>query len=70
MLRGQPAPRRAHEGAARRDDRPVAARHQGLVPEQALQGQEEDDTHEAADAAGEGWFKYILWGVLGAAILI
>ena len=54
VLRGQPAPRRPHEGAAGRDDEPVAARDPRLVPEQALQGQEEDDPDEAADAAGEG----------------
>lgn len=59
MLRGEPASRRPNEGATRRDDRTLAKSHQGLVPEQKVQGQEEDDTHEAADAAREGWLMVI-----------
>lgn len=54
MLRRQPSPRRADEGAAGGDDGAEPARHQGLVPEQALQGQEEDHAAEDADAAREG----------------
>ncbi|KAH9369972.1 hypothetical protein HPB48_001849 [Haemaphysalis longicornis] len=51
LLRGQPEAGRAHEGAAGRDDGPLAAGHPGLVPEQALQGQEEEPPHEADAAA-------------------
>ncbi|KAG0418404.1 hypothetical protein HPB47_004869, partial [Ixodes persulcatus] len=54
LLRGQPEAGRAHEGAAGRDDGPVAQGHQGLVPEQALQGQEEEPPHEADAAARKG----------------
>lgn len=53
MLRRESAARRADEGATGRDDGPESARDQGMVPEQTMQGQEEDDRHEAADA-GEG----------------
>ncbi|PNI37955.1 ISL2 isoform 2 [Pan troglodytes] len=51
LLRRQPATRRSHEGAAGGDDRPEPAGHPRLVPEQALQGQEEIHSHEAAAAA-------------------
>lgn len=51
VLRRQPAARRAHEGAASGDDRPEPAGHPRVVPEQALQGQEEVHPHEAAPAA-------------------
>ena len=43
LLRGQPSARRTHEGAAGGDDGSVLAGGAGLVPEQALQGQEEDE---------------------------
>lgn len=51
VLRRQPAARRAHEGAAGGDDRLEPAGHPRVVSEQALQGQEEVDSHEAATAA-------------------
>uniref|UniRef100_A0A8P0NSY8 ISL LIM homeobox 2 n=1 Tax=Canis lupus familiaris TaxID=9615 RepID=A0A8P0NSY8_CANLF len=51
LLRRQPAARRAHEGAAGGDDGPEPAGHPRLVPEQAVQGQEEVHPHEAAAAA-------------------
>uniref|UniRef100_A0A8D0B618 ISL LIM homeobox 2 n=1 Tax=Salvator merianae TaxID=96440 RepID=A0A8D0B618_SALMN len=51
LLRCQPAPGRADEGAAGGDDGPQPAGHPRLVPEQALQGQEEVHPHEAAPAA-------------------
>uniref|UniRef100_A0A8C3GLN7 LIM zinc-binding domain-containing protein n=1 Tax=Cairina moschata TaxID=8855 RepID=A0A8C3GLN7_CAIMO len=51
LLRRQPAPRRPDEGAAGGDDGAQPARHPRLVPEQALQGQEEVHPHEAAAAA-------------------
>lgn len=51
MLRRQSAARRAHEGAAGRDDRLEPAGHPRVVSEQALQGQEEVHPYEAATAA-------------------
>ena len=51
MLQRQPAARRAHEGAAGRDDGPEPAGDPGLVPEQAVQRQEEVHPHEAAPTA-------------------
>lgn len=51
MLQRQPAARRAHEGAAGRDDRPQPASYPRLVSEQTLQGQEEVHAYEAAPAA-------------------
>ncbi|CAB0042991.1 unnamed protein product, partial [Trichogramma brassicae] len=54
LLLGESATRRPHEGATGRDDGPQSASDTRLVPEQALQGQEEDDRPQAADAAGEG----------------
>ena len=48
LLQRQPAARRAHEGAAGGDDRPEPAGDPRLVPEQALQRQEEVHPHEAA----------------------
>lgn len=47
----QPAAGRTHEGAAGGDDWPEPAGHPRLVPEQALQGQEEIHPHETAAAA-------------------
>lgn len=54
MLQRQPPAGCSHEGTAGRDDGPQPSSHQGLVPEQTLQGQEESDPHEAAVATGEG----------------
>ena len=55
LLQRQPSTWRPDEGAADRDDRPVPQGHPCLVPEQALQGQEEVHVAEAdAAAAGEG----------------
>uniref|UniRef100_A0A8C3XSY3 LIM zinc-binding domain-containing protein n=1 Tax=Chelydra serpentina TaxID=8475 RepID=A0A8C3XSY3_CHESE len=51
LLRGQPSPRRRAEGAAGGADRPQPPRHPGLVPEQALQGQEAEPREPAAAAA-------------------
>ena len=52
LLRSESASGRADEGAARRDDLTESARHPRLVPEQAVQGQEEVDTDETdPDAA-------------------
>jgi hypothetical protein len=51
VLRRQSAARRAHERAASRDDRLEPAGHPRVVSEQALQGQEEVHSHEAATAA-------------------
>uniref|UniRef100_A0A8C9EHE9 Uncharacterized protein n=1 Tax=Pavo cristatus TaxID=9049 RepID=A0A8C9EHE9_PAVCR len=51
LLRRQPETRRPDEGAAGGDDGAQPARHPRLVPEQALQGQEEVHPHEAAPAA-------------------
>lgn len=51
LLRRQPETRRPDEGAAGGDDGAQPARHPCLVPEQALQGQEEVHPHEAAPAA-------------------
>lgn len=51
MLQRQPAARRAYEGAASGDDGPQPASYSSLVPEQALQGQEEVHAHEATPAA-------------------
>ena len=51
VLQRQPEAGRADEGAAGGDDRPEPPGHPGLVPEQALQGQEEVAAHEAAPAA-------------------
>ena len=51
MLQRQPAPRRPHEGAVGGDDQPVSAGHSRVVPEQAVQGQETEHTHEADTAA-------------------
>lgn len=42
------------ERAARGDDGAVAAGHPRLVPEQALQAQQEDQRAEDSDGAGEG----------------
>ncbi|KAJ1530755.1 hypothetical protein ONE63_005609 [Megalurothrips usitatus] len=58
LLLGQPPAGRPHEGAAGGDDAAVAQGHPGLVPEQAVQGQEARHRPQAAAAAGE---------VLGAA---
>ena len=46
LLLGQPTAGRPDQGAAGGDDRAVVARHPRLVPEQAVQGQEEAG-HEA-----------------------
>lgn len=54
MLRGEPQTGRADEGTARGDDGVVAESYTGLVPEQEMQRQEEDDINEATDAAGKG----------------
>lgn len=51
LLQRQPQARRPNEGAASGDDRPQPASDPGLVPEQAVQGQEEEHTDEAAAAA-------------------
>lgn len=51
MLQRQPETRCADEGAAGGDDRPESPGDPGLVPEQALQRQEEVDPDEAAPAA-------------------
>jgi hypothetical protein len=54
MLQCQSTTRCTHEGTVSRDDGIVAARYTRLVPEQAVQGQKEDDPDEAADATGKG----------------
>lgn len=54
MLQREPAARRTHEGAAGGDDGSEPASHQGLVPKQTMQGQEESNPNEATAAAGEG----------------
>lgn len=54
MLQREPTARCPHERTAGGDDWSEPASHQGLVPKQALQGQEEGDPHEAAASAGEG----------------
>jgi len=51
LLQREPEARRADEGAAGGDDQPEPPGHPGLVPEQALQRQEEDHPDEAAAAA-------------------
>lgn len=51
LLQREPAAGRADEGAAGGNDRPQSQSHPGVVPEQALQGQEEIHPHEAASAA-------------------
>ena len=48
LLLGELTTRRTDEGTARRDDRAQSTSHQGLVPEQALQGQEEKSGAQAA----------------------
>ena len=60
MLQREPATRRSHEGAAGGDDGSEPASHQGLVPKQTMQGQEEGNPDEATAAAGEGLSQ---WGV-------
>lgn len=63
MLRRQPTPRRPHEGTAGGDDGLVPSRGQGLVPEQAVQGQEESAVPEAGGvAAGEGMSAGVIFG--------
>ena len=47
LLQRQPEARRADEGAADGDDQPEPQGDPGLVPEQALQRQEEDHPDEA-----------------------
>jgi len=54
MLRGEPPTGRPDEGTARRDDWTESEGHQGLVPEQTMQGQEEEHPHEADSAAATG----------------
>ena len=54
LLRQQLQARRHHEGAADRHDRPPSTSHQGVVPEQAVQGQEEVDRTQAAATAEDG----------------
>lgn len=54
VFQRQPSARCADERATRWDDGPVAASHPRLVPEQALQAQQEDERAENADGAGEG----------------
>lgn len=54
MLQREPAARCPHEGTAGGDDGSEPASHQGLVPEQTLQGQEEGNPDEATAAAGKG----------------
>ena len=49
LLREQLQTRRHHEGAADHDDGTSSKSHQGVVPEQAVQGQE--DCYEAAAGA-------------------
>ena len=52
VLLGEPEPGCPDEGAAGGDDRSLAARHPRLVPEQALQGQEDTEQDDGeADAA-------------------
>lgn len=60
LLRREPSARRADEGTTSGDDRTKSSRHQGVVPEQTLQGQEEDHAVEDADATGEGGFLVIV----------
>lgn len=58
MLQREPETRRFNEGAAGGDDGSKPASHQGLVPEQTLQGQKEGYPDEATAAAGEGLFQW------------
>ena len=53
LLQRQPEAGRPDEGAAGGDDGPESAGDPGLVPEQALQGQEEEPADEAAPAAAD-----------------
>lgn len=55
VLQRQPEAGRTDEGAVGGDDRPEPQGDPGLVPEQALQRQEEVDPHEAAPAAATQW---------------
>lgn len=54
LLCSQSSARCLDEGAAGRNDRTLTESHQGMVPEQEMQGQKKDHTHEAADATGKG----------------
>jgi len=54
VLQREPTARRSHERAAGGDDGSEPASHQGLVPKQTMQGQEEGNPDEATAAAGEG----------------
>lgn len=60
MLRSKPPPRRSHEGAISRNDGTQSQSHQGLVPEQKVQRQEENHAAENANATGKGDNPYIL----------
>lgn len=51
LLQRQPEARCPNEGAAGGDDWPQPASDPGLVPEQAVQRQEEEPAHETAAAA-------------------
>lgn len=55
MLRCQPETRRFNEGTTRWNDRTESESDPGVVPEQTLQRQKENDPHETTDAAGKGW---------------
>lgn len=53
VLQRQPEAGRPNEGTAGGDDRPQSAGDSGLVPEQAVQRQEEEPADEAAAAAAD-----------------
>lgn len=55
MLRCQSETRRFNEGTTRWNDRTESESDPGVVPEQTLQRQKENDPHETTDAAGKGW---------------
>lgn len=64
LLCCKPSTWRINEGTAGRNDRIKPEGDQGLVPEQALQGQEKNHTAEDANAAGEGGnyiFGILVW---------
>ena len=58
MLRGESEARCPHEGTSRRGHRSQSSRHSSLVPEQAMQGQEEDHTDKADAGTAKGVFLY------------
>lgn len=55
MLRCQPQTRRFNERTTGRNDRTEPESNPGVVPEQTLQRQKENDPHETTNAAGKGW---------------